>query len=176
MAEVQQKITITVPRSFNSTQRIQVADLALERIRERSSQGKRIDGKAFKGYSDSYKQSKDFEIAGKSRTVNLRLSGEMMLDIELLGHGTGFVVLGFESGSFSNDKASFAVNSTVKGAKKRPFLGLNGSELEEIINQVKRDETETQVRGLLEAARRDEEGAPAASVLGSFLRNILGGG
>ena len=147
---VQQKITVKLPRKFSDSARRQAGKLIIKLIKDRTSRGLDKNNNAFVGYSKSYKESKDFDIAGKSSLVNLRLSGEMMNSLEILGSGTGFVTIGFPSGSEVNDKASFAKD--FGNGPSRPFLGVNATELKQIVSSIDSDELGANVRGLLEGS------------------------
>lgn len=170
MAEPVQKFTITVPRNFNVTQRRQIGDLAIETIQARTAKGNKLGGGKFKAYTQSYKDSKDFKTAGKTNTVNLELSSEMMNSIEILGQGVGFVTIGYEADTFSNDKASWLINSTAHTIR-RPFLGLSEIETKAIIAQVQSSAQETNIRQVLETAQT-EDGETARTGLADFLRSI----
>ena len=65
-----------------------------------------------------------------STFVDLTLTGDMLDDLDLLTHRKGSVTVGFERGSFENDKAE-------GNARKRPFLGITQRELNVLIREVK---------------------------------------
>lgn len=121
-----------------------MADLIIERIVERTNQGKNVNGKAFPKYSKEYMDSLDFKNAGKSEsgTVNLQLSGDMLAAIKLLSNSKTSLVIGFEKGSEENAKADGNIRGTYGSdkpnpKKARPFLGISKDELSEIVKYVK---------------------------------------
>jgi hypothetical protein len=134
MAEPQLKRRLTIPREFDSNERQLVGRLVISFIQDRTAKGKDINNASFKPYSDDYKDSVDFDIAGKTNRVNLSQSGDTIASIEVLSHGTGFVTIGYEAGSFENDKAVWLQRSD-NGASRK-FLGLTDADLDSIILKV----------------------------------------
>lgn len=72
--------------------------------------------------------SLDFKIAGKSKNVDLTLSGEMLQSIQLLNHKKGEITIGFDRGDKeNNDKATGHITGFYgrsKVQKVRDFLGI----------------------------------------------------
>lgn len=135
-----QKITIEIDPEFDATDRERIADDVIEFIKRRTERGKDIDGAKFVAYSDSYIQSLDFKIAGKSRrNVNLKLSGDMLEAIELLSHRKGKLVIGFENGTEENARADGNIRGSYGRSpdpnKARDFLGIAEKDLERILEQ-----------------------------------------
>lgn len=128
---------------LTSDQKSEVADLIIERIVDRTQNGRDKDGQRFAGYSKSYKDSLDFKIAGKSPSkVDLQLSGDMLAAIKVLDQTRRSVTIGFEQGSEENAKADGNIRGTYGKSKPIPgkardFLGISDRELERIINLVK---------------------------------------
>jgi len=145
MATKWQKIKIDLSGyGLNSDQKDEVADLIIERIVNRTDQGKDKDGRKFAGYSKSYKESLDFKVAGKTNKVDLQLSGDMLAALEhLKQHDTNrSIIVGFENGSEENAKADGNIRGTYgkptpNPKKARDFLGISDRELSKIINLVK---------------------------------------
>lgn len=137
----QQKIKIAIPDGLTPAERLELADLVIEHIVERSDQGLDKKGNPFPKYSKGYIKSLDFKNAGKSDNVNLQLSGDMLAAIKLLKHSNGELVVGFEKGTKENDKAEGNILGTygqptpIRG-KKRDFLGLESKKLRELIAAV----------------------------------------
>ena len=134
-----QKIKIKIRKDLGPAQRIAVGREIIEHIKQRTAQGKAIDGKKWKGsagvYSKSYKESDDFKIAGKSNKVNLDLSSEMMNSINVLSHSRGEVNIGYNKGDKElngkvegNRLGTYGNKSSIRG-KKRDFLGIKRSSL-----------------------------------------------
>ena len=125
-------------------EREELGDLIIERIFERTTQeNKDAYGKRFPGYSKSYIDSLDFEIAGKSKSrVDLQLSGDMLADMKVLNTRKNEILIGFENGTESNAKADGNIrgtygSNTPNPKKARDFLGLTDSELERLVRKVK---------------------------------------
>ena len=111
-----------------------IAEKILDYIRERTLSGVGIKGGRrfnFPAYSDSYINSAAFKKAGKSpNEINLKLSGEMLEEMRILSARGNQILIGFENGTLSNDKAD-------GNSKTRPFLCINKSELNEILKEFK---------------------------------------
>jgi hypothetical protein len=127
---------------LDEDQRAEVADLVIERIVERTTQGKDKDGKRFAGYSKAYKDSLDFKVAGKSGKVDLQLSGDMLAAIKALDVTRRSITIGFEPDSDENAKADGNIRGTYGDSnpipgKARDFLGITERELAKIIDYVK---------------------------------------
>ncbi len=116
--------------------------MIVERIVERTQQGKDKNGNPFPKYSNSYKESLDFKIAGKSSKVDLQLSGDMLAELKLLKSTRNWVEVGFDRWSEENARADGNIRGTygqktpIKG-KARDFLGITEKELMKIIQYVK---------------------------------------
>jgi hypothetical protein len=143
MATKWQKIKIDLSGyGLSPDQKDEVADLIIERIVNRTDQGKDKDGRKFPGYSKSYKESLDFKVAGKSSKVDLQLSGDMLAALSVLDKTSRSVTIGFENGSEENAKADGNIRGTYGQSKPIPgkardFLGITDAELSKIINLVK---------------------------------------
>ena len=122
----------------------EVADLIIERIVNRTQQGKDKDGQRFSSYSQAYKESLDFKVAGKSNLVDLQLSGDMLAALSILDKTSRSVTIGFERGSEENAKADGNIRGTYGKSKPIPgkardFLGISERELKRIVDDVKSD-------------------------------------
>ena len=157
MAEPKQDVIITIPGNISAADREVLGNEIARFIIERTRKGLDINNRPFKAYSESYKDSIDFDNAGKTNRVNLTLTGEMLNTVELLSHGLGFVKIGFDD-SESNDKASF------NRQNGRDFLGINQKDLNLLISKFT---SQT-------AAERSRSDI-AQSVASSFLRGLFGG-
>ena len=98
----------------------------------------------FPGYSETYINSLDFKIAGKSPgDINLKLSGDMLAAIEILEVKDRAVVIGFREGSDENARADGNIRGSYGGSpnakRARSFLGVTESELESVISKYERD-------------------------------------
>lgn len=137
-----QYIDIPLPKSVSKENRLTIADLIIERIVERTSEGLDKKGNPFPGYSKSYINSLDFQNAGKSAgDINLQLSGDMLAALTILKDGPNKIRIGFEKGSDENARADGNIRGTYgkdRGSKKkaRDFLGIDRDELKSIIDLV----------------------------------------
>ena len=136
----QQKIEIPIPEDLKPAQRLELGDLIVEHIVERTMQGKDKNNNPFKKYSKSYAESLDFKIAGKSRSrPNLQLSGDMLASLELLSQQKGKLKVGFPKGDEVNARAEGHITGILGKSRghKRDFLGLQKSKLNELIRFVR---------------------------------------
>lgn len=112
---------------------------------ERTDQGKDKNGRDFKEYSDSYKNSLDFKNAGKSKKglPNLQLSGDMLAALKYLEKEStrNYITVGFEKGSTENGKADGNIRGTYGKPSpvgpKRDFLGISEKDLVKLVKYVK---------------------------------------
>jgi len=137
----QQKLHLDIPPDLRPRQREELADLVIEHIVERTQSGKDKDGKQFKGYSKAYMKSLDFRNAGKSKKVDLQLSGDMLAAIELLREKNGSLTIGFQKGSEENERAEGNITGSygreANSSKARDFLGIKSAKLRELIEFVR---------------------------------------
>ena len=130
------KTKIKIDEEYTKKQREAIAFDIIERIVDRTvNDNVDKDGKPFPKYSKSYIKSLDFKIAGKTKKVNLTLSGDMLADMQLLSSKKGEITIGFKNGTDNNAKAE----GNIKGSygksvgdpkKARDFLGLTKGELD----------------------------------------------
>lgn len=141
----QQKKVINIDKSIKPAQRKAIAQDIIEFIINRTQKGFDKNGKQFKGYKSSYIESAAFKQAGKTRLVDLTLSGEMMNSLELLNQRSGSITIGY-------DKNKKELNGKVEGNRKgtygnklpvqkpRDFLGLSNTALKRITRDFKRED------------------------------------
>lgn len=133
-----QKITIKIPEGYTRSARLALAQEVIDTIVERTTK-KNVDkdGSKFPKYSKSYINSPEFRAAGKSKAVDLTLSGDTLAAIRLLSESVGEITIGFEKGSEENAKADGNIRGTYgksrgDSSKARDFLGISRKELEAI--------------------------------------------
>lgn len=114
---------------------------AIDKILERTNDGIDKKDNPFKKYSKAYIKSLAFQVYGKSAgQVNLKLSGEMQADIDVIKTDRTGVTIGFRDGD-QNDKAYGHVYG--KGSLPvRDFWGLPDDDQEAIMKTVLRDANE----------------------------------
>jgi hypothetical protein len=137
-------VLINIPKEFNATQREAIGLEIVNFIVDRTEKGLDINGNAFAGYTSSYKETLEYKIGhGSDSTVNLRLSGEMLGNISILGHGVGFIKIGFDD-SESAKKAKWIQTPTGQKAGRqapRKFLGITEKDLNRILERYKDSST-----------------------------------
>jgi hypothetical protein len=142
----QQKTTIKINPKYNKEQREAIAQEIIDYMIDRTLKSKDKNNRNFKPYSKEYKQSLDFKNAGKTSKVNLTLSGDMLVSMDLLNSRKGSITIGYQKGSEENDKAEGNIKGTYgstrktkidpktgkrvpRQIKKRDFLGISGNDL-----------------------------------------------
>lgn len=136
-------LEIELPDNLKPNQRQAIAQEVIDFIVERTQKGQDVKEKEWEGkrgeYTKGYADSLDFKIAGKSKTkVDMTLSSEMLNDLEIIKQGKGKIVVGYSRGNASRGKAEGNIlgtygNSTPRRGKSRPFLGISGKKLVEIV-------------------------------------------
>lgn len=147
------ELPLSLPKGLSRAERLEIADLVIEFIVDRTLSGKDKDGKPFKKspgarrgekYSKSYVDSLDFKNAGKSPSdINLQLSGDMLAALAMLDEKDGKIVVGYEKGSDEEGRAEGNILGSYGGdpdpKKARPFLGIKPNELKKIIELVREE-------------------------------------
>jgi len=168
MAESQQTYTFSVPLDLDAVARQDIGERVVDFIVARTRSGKGIRNTNFSKYSDSYSSSKDFGIAGKSSTVNLSLTGDMLTDIEVLDTAiTGFITIGYQPNTPENDKAAWQRNNLRPSHPKRDFLGISQKDLDAIIRIYRAENPEIR--------EADRQASSAARAIISSLGNLFNG-
>ena len=144
---------------YSKEEREAIAIEVIERIVKRTKAGKDKDGEAFAKYSKAYKDSLNFKNAGKSSSVDLTLSGDMLDSISILSNRGGKVVIGFEKDSEENGKADGNIRGTYGQEKrvgpKRDFLGISENELDAILSKYPPDTAKSERRAVKVLTTRD---------------------
>ena len=146
---------------FSPEEREAIALEVIDRIKRRTKSGLDKDGKPFAGYSEAYKKSQDFKIAGKSSKVNLVLSGDMLDSIEIIDNfRNGKVVIGYTDET-QGGKAEGNILGTYGQQKKvgpaRDFLGISDSELDAITRKYGESGSRKAERRAIERLRKEGE-------------------
>lgn len=137
----QQKVRIQIPKGYRPRERQAIAKEVIDFIIQRTQNGFDKNGKKFKGYSKSYKESKAFKSAGKSASpVDLTFSGEMLASLQELTNRSGFITIGYEKG---DEELNGKVEGNRKGTygnsrpvtKPRDYLGISKTALERILSR-----------------------------------------
>jgi hypothetical protein len=130
----QQKFEVKVSKKYENSELRAIGQEVIDYIVKRTQQGLDKSNKSLPGYSKSYMKSLDFKIAGKSKNVDLTLSGDMLSLLQVLKIEEGKIVIGYKSGDKINGRVegnvlgTYGQSSPIKG-KKRDFLGIKTSDL-----------------------------------------------
>lgn len=117
-------------------------ELAYEKMIDRINSGRDVNGKLFSKYSKSYKDSLAFSAFGKSNTVDMQLTGDMINSIQLEKQNDNVLKVAF-SDDLETKKAfahmtGFEGHPTLDGkVKPRLFFGWSDKELQEIAKEFK---------------------------------------
>lgn len=144
MARVTQ-LPLSLPKGLTKAERLDIADLVIEFIVDRTQRGKDVNGEPFVKYSPAYQKSLDFVNAGKKKGMkpNLTLSGDMLAALAILDEKDGKIVVGYEKGSDEEGRAEGNILGSYGGEpdkkKARPFLGIKPDQLKKIIELVREE-------------------------------------
>jgi len=121
----QQKVKLNIPKDFTPSERVEFSDEIIDFIVRRTQAGRDSSNRKFSKYSKEYAKKK-----GVSRgAVDLTLTSDMLSSIKLLNHRSGSITVGFDAGTFANDKAEG--NQKKNG---RQFLGMNSADLDNLVD------------------------------------------
>ena len=124
-----------------------VGQAIIDKIEERTSKGQ---GMKFSGgvgrpvklkspYSTQYKSSREYQAFNKTGRVNMKLTGDMLGQMDVLSHKANEIEVGLRAGKQAKKAFNHITGDTVP---ERPFFGVNGRELREIKREVKSDLTD----------------------------------
>jgi len=129
------KQKISIPKTFRPKERIAIATAIIERIVTRTQEGLDRNDTPFKKYSKKYAALKGVGVDD----VDLVLTGEMLLDLEMVNHKNGEITIGYKSPS---EELAGKVKGNRTGSygdvpnkkKARDYLGISESDLNLIID------------------------------------------
>ena len=132
--------TFICPFEYGPEQRELYGEFIMDEIRKRCSQSISADGSRFPRYSKEYKESEALEIAGKSSTVNLNLTCDMLASMKIVRHSVGKIVVGYDktdelAGQVEGNQTVIRGNNP-NIVNPRPFLGLPDTILKVLIRKV----------------------------------------
>ncbi len=124
-----------VDLSSDETLAAEIGQDIVQFIQDRAADNKGIGGKALKSpYSKAYSKTTEFELAGKSPgDVNMRLTGDMLDSIEVLGFDNNVLTVGIEGGEAPKAHGHMTGKNGEVPAMKREFFGLTEKEFQEIV-------------------------------------------
>ena len=120
-----------VSLSGNGALKEAIAQDIIDLIKERTDSGKSVNGGNLKKpYSKTYSESLEFEVFGKSKNdINMKLTGTMLDTMDVLSNSANTIKIGWSG----DEQAAKAYNHNVGDTvPKRPFFGINKSELNKI--------------------------------------------
>ena len=141
------RFRINVDGALGSQDRTLLGELIIERMLDRTERGEDIEGRSFRRYSANYIDW--LRKIGASTTVDLSLTGEMLASIRVLSHGTGFIDIGIEAGTFASEKARWQQGGN-PNVPSRPFMGIRDDEARSLENEVASNSTMVQAQRFLE--------------------------
>lgn len=156
---------ITVPSDLSSEFKTELSKRIVEEVRARTKRGIDKNGKQFKSYSKEYKDSLDFQLAGKSSSVNLTSTGDMLAELSVITIGDSSITIGYPLGHEDAGKVEGSVigsygQSSGNPSKARDFIGLPKSIVDRLVAEMR---TESR----FQEDRSDREGR-IAGILGRF--------
>jgi hypothetical protein len=136
---------VIISKKYSKEQRIAIATEIIEYIRQRAEDAN-VPGK--KKYSPGYAKSLDFKIAGKDEgKVDMRLSGDMLTELDVLSEKAGEITVGygFNSDQWGKAKGNILGSYGKAPNKKnaRPFLTLSSNDIKKILADYPLDDAET---------------------------------
>lgn len=127
MAEPSQSKVINIPRGYSARQRKQIGEDVVAFIKRRTQSGIDVNGNLFASYSPAY---------GKTGTVDLTVSEQMLSNMKMLSQGPGFIRIGFDSAD-ANNKAGYiqSPRGQKSGTAVREFVGISPGDLAIILER-----------------------------------------
>jgi len=115
---------------------------------DRAEEGLGIDRKPLKKYKKTYMNSDEFKSAGKSSTVNMRLSGDMLGALDIISIEGSKITYGIEDTDQApkayGHQTGYRGHPTIpEGKYKRRFFGLTKDEAEAVIFEKFSEELES---------------------------------
>ena len=132
---------IKIPKTLKPKERVQIAEVVINHIINRTAAGQDKNNKDFPKYTAKYAEEKGVGVGD----VDLILSGEMLEGIVLLNHKPGEIVIGYDDPS---DELAGKVEGNRIGSyggepnksKARDFLGIASDDLEVLLDAYQDDE------------------------------------
>lgn len=158
-----QRVDISVSKKYSENELSAIGLEIVDFIRKRTQEkGLDKNNRPFARYSKEYTKSLDFKIAGKSKAVDLTLSGDMLGALDVINVMRGKIRVGFENGSQENAKADGNIRGTYgqpkKTAPSRDFLGLTNSDLQRILSKYPPGDARSAERAAERLAAEDAAG------------------
>lgn len=162
----------TIPRGYNEATRQAIAERVLEFVKNRTLNGKDLNGKKFPKYSPAYAKEKG------QNNVDLFASGEMLEKMKVLKVGFNYITIGYDDESIipqveGNVLGTYGQDSPIPG-KARNFLGISEKDLNLIMNEFPLSDADQLVgiqenvaRAMLEGMTKAQRDALYADAMGA---------
>lgn len=108
---------------------------AFDKLIERLDQGRGVDGKLHR-YSKAYMNSLEFHAFGKTKTVNMQLTGDMVHSIKPIDSNDSFIKIGIDD-ELQAAKAHGHMTGMNGKTQPRNWFGWKDSELKSIADSIK---------------------------------------
>ena len=160
----QQKVPIKIPKEYSKDEREAIALDIVEFIRERTREkGLDKDNKKMPKYSKGYEKSLDFRVAGKSKKVDLTLTGDMLDLLDVIKTAKGKIEVGYQesdpiNGKVEGNRLGTYGNKTPTG-KARDFLGIAPKDLDAILKKYPLDDARERITRALSVLSASEKAA-----------------
>lgn len=137
-----QKTRVPIPAGFSPSDRDEIGRNIIEYIRDLAADGSGVAPtrrkRRFPGYTEAY-----IALKGQSN-VDLSLSDEMLSDLKVLSTSPDSILIGYDNGTKSNDKAegnqTGSYGRSPNPRKARPFIGITPGDLKRIIREHEGDQ------------------------------------
>lgn len=142
--------SISIPSGLSNEFREELSRRIVEEIRDRTERGIDRNGKRFKAYSKSYKESLDFKNAGKSNTVNLSSTGDTLAELDVLSISNNSIIIGYDMDHEDAGKVNGIVTGEFGNSNPvtsgRDFIGLPDKVVRRLIAEISSEPEFTQTR------------------------------
>lgn len=130
--------------SENQGLALTIAQDMIDIIQKRTAKSDNIYNNDFKKYDEDYIESEDFKAFGKTKKVNMKLTGDMLASIDVLEISDSTVKIGINDAEEA--AKAYGHMTGMKGhpyldgkTPKRQFFGINSGEIEKLRNKYKSD-------------------------------------
>lgn len=113
-----------------------IGQAIIDKMVNRSEKGKDLRGGTLAPYKKSYKESDQYEAFGKTRKVNMTLSGGMLSLIDILDSTGNEIKVGWDDPTENAKAFNHMTGDTVT---KRQFFGIAQKEVAEILDDFSED-------------------------------------
>lgn len=113
---------------------LELGQKIIDKVLERTSNGKDVSEKPFAQYSDQYKDSRRFKLLKDTSKVNMQLTGEMLGDMDIIDTDPSKFKFGFRDEAETKKAFNHNTGDTVP---KRQFFGIRSKDLKEIVQELR---------------------------------------